>query len=148
MIGRGCGMMPDLEKVIKGLECCSQMAGEVCRECPYANECEEGEGLLAGSAHLAADALSLLKAQEPRVMPADEIVLSAEPSKWLWVERKGDYCAEAYKAGKTVSGLIAFECETPCAFLYCEYPGEYGKSWRCWTSRPTEEQREAVKWND
>jgi len=25
---------------------------------------------------------------------------------------------------------------------------EYGKSWRCWTARPTEEQREAVKWND
>lgn len=56
--------MADRDKVIKGLECCSQMVGECCRECPYADECEEGEGLLAGSAHLAADALSLLKAQE------------------------------------------------------------------------------------
>jgi hypothetical protein len=60
--------MDDLRgKVIKGLECCSQMVGEMCRKCPYANECEEGNGLLAGSAHLAADALSLLKAQEERI---------------------------------------------------------------------------------
>lgn len=29
------------------------------------------------------------------------------------------------------------------------YPliSEYGKRWRCWTSRPTDEQREAVPWN-
>ena len=24
----------------------------------------------------------------------------------------------------------------------------YGKTWRCWTSLPTDEQREAVKWNE
>ena len=23
----------------------------------------------------------------------------------------------------------------------------YGKTWRCWTERPTEEQRKAVKWD-
>ena len=23
---------------------------------------------------------------------------------------------------------------------------DYGKTWRCWTARPTDEQREAVKW--
>ena len=23
---------------------------------------------------------------------------------------------------------------------------DYGKTWRCWTSEPTEAQREAVKW--
>ena len=49
--------MTDLEKVIKGLECC--IKGD-CREnaCPYAldNACRKS---------LAIDALSLLKAQEP-----------------------------------------------------------------------------------
>jgi hypothetical protein len=92
------------------------------------------------------DAIALLEAQEPMVMDADEIVLSAEPSKWLWVERKGDYCAEAYKAGKTVSGLIAFDCETPNAFLFCERPDEYGKTWRCWTSRPDDKRRYETPW--
>lgn len=58
--------MADRGKVIKALECCAQMAGNMCRKCPYANECEEAKGLLAGAAHLAADALELLKAQEPK----------------------------------------------------------------------------------
>lgn len=26
--------------------------------------------------------------------------------------------------------------------------GEYGKTWRCWTSKPTDEQRKTVKWDD
>jgi len=26
-------------------------------------------------------------------------------------------------------------------------PDDYGKSWRCWTSRPTDAQREATPWN-
>lgn len=130
--------MIDLEKLSKGLDCL--ITNEVpCNGCPY-----YGSGYCMKN--IAADARALVREQEPRVMDADEIVLSAEPSKWLWVERKGDYCAEAYKAGKTVSGLIAFECETPCAFLYCERPDEYGNTWRCWTSRPTEEQREATPW--
>lgn len=134
--------MPDREKVIYGIERCICHVPDACRDCGY----DAGQPYNACVESLLKDALELLKAQEPRVMDADEIVLSAEPSKWLWVERRGDYCAEAYKAGKTVRGLIAFECETPCAFLYCEYPGEYGKSWRCWTSRPTDEQREATPW--
>ncbi len=136
--------MADREKVIKGLEICTSggvKSGLKCTDCPYYEDCK-----INPIKQMLKDVLSLLKAQEPRVIDADEIVLSAEPSKWLWVERKGDYCTEAYKAGKTVSGLIAFDCETPCAFLYCERPDEYGKTWRCWTSRPTEEQREKVKW--
>ena len=138
--------MEDLrEKVIKGLEHCKCRSG--CNSnCPYFPIMEDHNGINECTSHLANDALSLLKEQEARVMDADEIVLSADPSKWLWVERKGDYCAEAFKAGKTISGLIAFDSETPGEFLYCERPDEYGKTWRCWTSRPTDAQREAVKW--
>lgn len=155
--------MADREKVIKGLEHCRQYgtlcgkdcsgvfsytdnyedivkSGEHRHDCPY-GKCKTGCVVT-----LVDDALALLKEQEPRVMDADEIVLSTDPSKWLWVERKGDYCAEAFKAGKTISGLISFDSETPGAFLYCERPDEYGKTWRCWSSRPTDEQREAVKW--
>ena len=60
--------MPDLEKVIKGLECCSDMDGNKCSKCPYAKECEEAPpgAVFVGSAHLCADALELLKAQEQR----------------------------------------------------------------------------------
>lgn len=60
--------MPNIEKVMKGLKCCSQMTGEACRKCPYTNECEDG--LFADSAHLAADALTLLREYMP-MGPAD-----------------------------------------------------------------------------
>lgn len=136
--------MDDREKVIYSIERCICHVPDACRDCAYYAvrlypECYE---------LMMKDALSLLKAQEPRVMPADEIVLSAEPSKWLWVERKGEYCAEAFKAGKTISGLIAFDSETPCAFLYCERPDEYGKTWRCWTSRPSDSERGNTPWTE
>lgn len=136
------------EKVIKGFTCCDGAAvhlGHCQEDCPYFGESERADKCVE---KLHSDALSLLKMQEPRVIDADEIVLSADPSKWLWVERKGDYCAEAFKTGKTISGLIAFGSETPGAFLYCERPDEYGKTWRCWTSHPTDVQREATPWND
>ena len=92
------------------------------------------------------DALALLKAQEPRVIDADEIVLSADPSYWIWIEIKGRYCAEAYKKGKTINGLIVFDTTIPFAEIDALKPDEYGIKWRCWTSRPTEAQREATPW--
>ena len=57
--------MPDREKVVKGLECCASMNGSACRECPYSSECVASEATYqTGTAHLAADALALLKEQE------------------------------------------------------------------------------------
>lgn len=58
--------MVDREKVLKGLECCSKMNGNVCRtECPYCEECVENE--CVGTAHLCANALELLK-DEPSLV--------------------------------------------------------------------------------
>lgn len=48
--------MPDLEKVMRGLECCS-VPGKRCEECPYA-ECTSA---------LAKDALVLLKEQKKQI---------------------------------------------------------------------------------
>ena len=49
--------MTDMEKVIKGLRCCSEMSGEHCRKCPYQDECRDCYGI----PHLANDALELLE---------------------------------------------------------------------------------------
>lgn len=57
--------MVDRKKVIKGLECCSAMSGDECRECPYGNECWDTD-LPYGMPYLAADALALLKEQEAK----------------------------------------------------------------------------------
>ena len=56
--------MVDMKKVIKGLECCGAMSGDECRKCPYGHECRDTD-LPYGMSHLAADALELLKKQEP-----------------------------------------------------------------------------------
>lgn len=56
--------MSEREKVIKGLECCRANLLPRCEECPYAN-IDEGTCFTMDRLH--ADALALLKAQEPRV---------------------------------------------------------------------------------
>lgn len=73
--------MAELKRVIRGLECCSQTTGETCRKCPYVNECEEGD-----IARLVADALSLLKAQEPRMITLEELWYMEH--KPVYLERK------------------------------------------------------------
>lgn len=134
--------MADIEKVIKGLECCASMNGSACRECPYSSECVAGEATYqTGTAHLAADALELLKAQEPRVMTLKEII-SAE---CVWIE---------YATSGNVVIALPWDIELtddtynfigmPNCFV--EFRSLYGEEWRCWTSRPTDEQRKAAKW--
>lgn len=55
--------MADLDKVLKGLECCKN--GFVCGEgCPYREVCFNGEYAFT---HLAEDALELLKSQQAEI---------------------------------------------------------------------------------
>jgi len=53
--------MPDMEKAIKGLECCTDPLKARCPECPY-YPCYDQD---TTSEKLLADALELLKEQEP-----------------------------------------------------------------------------------
>lgn len=61
--------MPEMEKVIKGLKCCSEGGSKYCYEgrCPYASM------PLSCRKELEADALALLKEQEEK----DEKILTA-----------------------------------------------------------------------
>ena len=130
--------MPDREKVIKGLECCVTMPDiyPSCEESPYA----DADGTCANMNGLHRDALVLLKAQEPRLMTVDEVRtwvsvprIDREP---IWVETENSVNA----------WIVSNE--------YWDMPIDvnlssdlYGKTWRCWTSRPTDEQREKEPWN-
>ena len=139
-------MMLDLEKVIKGLECCTNVYpsttwGE-CKErnCSYlGKDCE-----LA----VMADALELLKAQEPRVMAIEE-VKHAEAGSVAWVEwrREGKINSVIFfrLINKGIDDSLEFHVLDGfvAVRLAC-----YGTEWRCWDSRPTDEQRKAVKWDD
>jgi len=134
--------MADREKVIKGLECCTN--GDVCiSDCTYFKEFPMTDGRCITA--LQADALSLLKEQEARVMTLDEV------KAFDW-----DYCylEEVRLSGKeyrAVCGDYALTCITwPYVTSMRIQRGDesYGKKWRCWTAKPTDEQRKAVKWDD
>jgi hypothetical protein len=134
--------MIDSEKVIKGLECCIKHDPDDkmrCGECPYEGACLN---------RLKADALALLKAQEPRVMTLDEVV-TAKPGTVVWLED--------FDKPDVISGLLKrlFICTKVIDFLTVkkEVNNEvtadldvYGSEWRCWSAKPTDAQREAAPW--
>lgn len=139
------------EKVIMGLERCIEKLNTVtnkthgfnCTACPYFKRCESS-GYLLGFP-LMKDALALLKAQEPRVMTLGEV--EARPYGYVLIEtdKKGSL--------RWVDALL-FCKNTNFSFDFITMEGrarllgaEYNKEWRCWTSRPTDEQREEVKWD-
>lgn len=139
--------MADREKVIRGLECCTTFDSKgfpLCEECPYADD-----GTCPELDQLHRDALELLKEQEPRVMTLEEASFRlGEP---VWVEKKASdvvYCEVLFdvdgKAFKLTFGSIEFGGLLTGHSLISVEP--YGRDFRFWTSRPTDEQRKATLW--
>lgn len=129
--------MADREKVIKGLECCA--VGAECDHCPYSMLNKTGyEGCYQMHVDALALVLALLKAQEPRVMTLEEMhrmhELNRTDQQPAWVEVKdgNGYWVIASPLGPGAGTHRSIST--------------HGKTWRCWTSRPTEEQREATEW--
>ena len=128
----------DREKVLKGLEYCKEYFS-CCSKCPY------WQDKLLCTSHLVRDALELLKEQEPRVMTLEEV------KAFGW-----DYCylEEARLPDKeylSACGYYALTCITwpRITLMRMRYGDDsYGKKWRCWSAKPTDEQRQAVKWDD
>jgi hypothetical protein len=93
------------------------------------------------------DALALLKAQEPRVMTLEEVKQHNNQDGCVWFEQP-TYNADAafvLKEDFMIQVISPYILGEPINHGYWTN-GNYGKTWRCWTSRPTDEQREAVKW--
>ena len=112
-----------------------------CDECPYGNICyREGR---CGTMML--DALELLKEKQPRVLKLTEF----EESMPVWFEEKdGDiYCV-------LIASYYGFDVRVlnnnkkyRSYFIdwLCDY---YCIDWRCWSAKPTDEQRKAEPWKD
>ena len=131
--------MTKLEKVIDSLGRCNCHVPDACRDCAYddkpAPDCWQS---------LERDALELLKEREPRVIDISEIYTAKKLD--VWFEDKSE---------NIVHPLMLIETEmtnkSQTAFFYpmlVRPIKAYGKTWRCWTARPTDEQRKAVKWNE
>lgn len=130
--------MADRTTVLKGLERC---AGIDCTGCPYQriSPCQN---------KLVADALALLKEQEPRVMTEEELK-RIEPYSVYWGE--GLYVRNLWPMAFTAEAIQ----NTDEGYLKDSYGRAYEldlynkdvMGWRIWTARPTEEQRKAVSWD-
>ena len=123
--------MAELKKVIKGLELCTERGTAYqsqCPSCPYYPLLESTKCIF----ELHADALALLKAQEPRVMTLEE---------WKNLHEPKDGECLCYELSDGTLKAMLCKVYTGCEHLY-------GKKFRVWTSRPTDEQRLAVKWDD
>jgi hypothetical protein len=150
--------MPDIDrvKVIKGLECCEKV--DNCGNCPYDVECAKRDFALTR------DAIALLREQEPRTLTVEEV-------KRIGADNHGSFKND----GPTVMWLEEFGKQFPLHVVILkwdedDWQGEpnnivnvyyfgtdefdqfsltdYNKAWRCWTHKPTDEQREAVKWDE
>ena len=130
-------MTKQQDKVIKGLECCIKRDPDDnprCAECPYDSACLN---------RLKNDALELLKAQQPRVMTAEQLEDWLEPvyledifsgARWALI---ADFSANWFTFRVTEPGFLKEE----------EFHAtEYGRRWRCWTSRPDEKRRAETPW--
>lgn len=143
--------MEQFEKVCKGLECCyTDKSPKHCIGCPY-NMVDEGCGhdIFA----LERDALALIRQQQERIKKLEAAraarVMTLEEvrdnSEVVWLETKwsrAELCIVDYGESDSNWLWVSYGVDNSGNSAW----KDYGKTWRCWTQRPTDEQREAVKW--
>lgn len=136
-----------MEDVIKGLECCNSLHNDsivkCATDCPYWEFDAKCRGLVMR------DALALLKTQEPRVMTLWEAVGIID--RPVYLERNVLMPDKSVNRQECWALVCATDDEhmIRLATPYGEekwHVGAYGIGWRCWTSRPTEAEREAIPW--
>lgn len=93
-------------------------------------------------------AIEALKAQESRVMTLEEMQEITEHD-FIWIEGRKDeiiYCLEVVQVCKSNERTDEIALNAPTSIIFIDMD-QYKARWRCWTARPTEEQREAATWD-
>ena len=131
----------DHEKVIKGLECCTHPG--TCGCCPFdiKGDDETHTCLL----NLINETYEMVKAQEPRVMTLNELDELRGRGRVVYYEDRNAIakCQDVFYIA-TIDEYVYFKGET---YVFPKRVDQYGKTWRCLTSRPTDEQGEVTEWN-
>ena len=141
--------MTENEKIFDAFRNC--ITEPKCRDCPW-DECNTlNNGCVEIPRDLALAVMRMLAEQEPRVM-----TLESSDADWrngvLWLEQR-DYksirpclfrnCREQLLFGR-LERVMCFDVVGRLDSVYMLR--NYGVKWRCWTSRPTDAQREATSW--
>lgn len=109
-----------------------------------------GQNTLLVTLNVLKEITALLKEQGPRVLTVDQLEEVLDTVVWLETP-VSENLADGY------SLIMAYNHKYGYMFFDSPFGGnpsmdrleyaEYGKSWRCWDKRPTDEQRRAVKWD-
>lgn len=98
--------------------------------------------------------VGLLKAQKPRVMTLEEVKGMKRLTVCVIEQRSKVIKIIENTFNAEYGGIVTLGTENFLDFglygdtsRYRRTEAGYGKTWRCWTSRPTKEQRERVKWD-
>lgn len=140
--------MTELENVLYALHCRAIDCPATCAECAY----YVPKWSCCNLRQIMRDSLDLLKAQEPRVMTLEE-VLNADDFVWaeIYTPHKWSWCVIHVKIFPVVGNDEIVKIEEDCGTGWTKSKADYGKrgfldgGWRCWTARPTEEQRKVVE---
>ena len=141
--------MINTDKVLIGLgQHISGRTPERCECCPY---------FIVGSGYgvscrdeLLDDLYEMLEAQEPRVMTLEELISNISSSAWMETWNNALYEGWALIYDRQTNGISIMArigITHPNGHVSWLKEMGYGKTWRCWTSRPSDEQREATPWN-
>ena len=111
----------------------------------------KADGLVPTNIEIACGmAIDALKAQEPRVMTLEEArKLRADDVVWLEDKDKPKVIPAIFRNRHLWphSAVMVLNFMRGDGVKVTAGEDDYGERWRCWTSRPTDEQRQAVKWD-
>ena len=144
--------MADREKVIVGLAEISEHMRQVAEK----SEDPMLRGMFDYWHEMAEGALTLLREQEqvkrhPRVMTLEEVQDALDTVVWLDdgdENTSGNYALVEFVSYNGAMTAVWFKLMDRAAGQQRRHYESYGKRWRCWDIRPTDEQRKAVKWDD
>lgn len=90
-------------------------------------------------------------AMAARVLAAEELTPCADGGGAYWIEFGDGYCypgmvveIEGNDFKIVFAVILRSASDAPIRRLYAD---NYGKTWRCWTARPSEEQRRETPWS-
>ena len=137
-------------KIIAAYNCVNdKLPDKRCEMCPYGygylDQTGDNYFVTCNTEMIMADAIALLKVQKSRVMTVEE-VSAVNGGDVIWIE---DRCLNQMVVGikfqspsKNCYYIMLIGATRPQPFS----KELYNVNWRCWTSRPTDAQREAEAW--
>lgn len=99
---------------------------------------------------LISDAIALLKEQEARVMTLEEVKRHNNKDNCVFFELRNIVIIPVFVSQARQETIIENRCilsDQTIPHLYWKNI-DYRKKWRCWNTKPTDEQRKAVEWDD